>query len=148
MAAKKATKQSKGVTRLSKKPARGEGDPRLTLRIDFGAHGALGPGKIRLLEEIGRVGSISAAGRSMDMSYRKAWLLLDSINSMFAERAVGTQHGGAGGGAATLTKFGESLIAQYRGIEREVERAAQTRLRTLQRALAPEPPAPTEEATE
>ena len=67
--------------------------PRLTLRIDFDAERAVGPGKIKLLELIGKHGSIFAAGRQMDMSYRLAWLLLDSLNRSFRAPLVAPQHG-------------------------------------------------------
>ena len=68
------------------KASGGGGDMRhaaLTIRIDFGAFGYLGPGKIALMERISKHGSISAAGREMAMSYRRAWLLVDEINRIF-----------------------------------------------------------------
>lgn len=139
--AKAVRGRSLGVTQLSNAPSRGEGRAQLTLRVDFGAYGALGPGKIRLLELIDRHGSITAAGKSMDMSYRRAWLLVDSINQMFGEPAVAKQHGGSGGGNAALTKFGQKLIASYREIEREAQAAVGPRLRALQKSLAAIPPA-------
>ena len=89
-----------GVTRLGRAPSRGGERAQLTLRIDFGPYGALGPGKIKLLERIERFGSISAAGRSLEMSYRRAWLLIEGINRMFGQAAVATQHGGTRGGGA------------------------------------------------
>lgn len=70
----------------------------LTIRIDFGAFGYLGPGKIALMELISKHGSISAAGKEMGMSYRRAWLLVDEINHIFRAPLVETQMGGAGGG--------------------------------------------------
>ena len=73
-------------------------DIRLTVRVDFGSDRVLGPGKIRLLEEIGRSGSISQAGRSLKMSYRRAWLLVDDMNRCFGSPVVTTQPGGAHGG--------------------------------------------------
>lgn len=133
-------RRSMGVTQLTGTPTRGNERAQLTLRIDFGAYGALGPGKIKLLEQIDRFGSISAAGRSMDMSYRRAWLLVEGINDMFGEPAVATQHGGTHGGGAALTKFGQSLIEHYRDMEREAEAAVSHRLRIFQRALADVPP--------
>ena len=130
-----------GVTQLGRAPSRGGERAQLTLRVDFGPYGAIGPGKIKLLEQIDRFGSISAAGRSMDMSYRRAWLLVDGINLMFGEPAVETQHGGTHGCGAALTKFGQSLIEHYRDMEREAEAAVSHRLRAFQRALADTPPA-------
>src|ERR1700758_4087612 len=90
---------------------------RLTVRVDFGADRALGPGKIRLLEAIAETGSISQAGRSLDMSYRRAWLLVDDMNRCFREPWVRTHPGGAQGGGAALTAFGQALIEKYRLIE-------------------------------
>ena len=117
------------------KPKTGK-TPRLTLRIDFDDLGALGPGKVRLLERIDDLGSISAAGRSMDMSYRRAWLLVDSLNGMFAEAVVATRHGGSGGGKALLTPFGRLVVDSYRSMEREAADAVVRQLASLQRALA------------
>ena len=70
---------------------------KLTLRIEFDNATQLGPGKVRLLEEITERGSISAAGRGMGMSYRRAWLLVDDLNHCFKEPLVQTQCGGSGG---------------------------------------------------
>src|SRR5215218_5075280 len=92
---------------------------RLTVRVDFGSDRALGPGKIRLLEAIATTGSISQAGRSLDMSYRRAWLLVDDMNRCFRVPVVTTQPGGAQGGGAALTLFGKNLIDNYRAIEKQ-----------------------------
>jgi molybdate transport system regulatory protein len=108
---------------------------RLTVRVDFGAGGALGPGKIRLLEAIGRTGSISQAGRALDMSYRRAWLLVDDMNRCFRAPVVATQGGGAKGGGATLTPFGRELIEKYRAIETRATAASAAQLRALETAL-------------
>jgi len=140
-AARASRGRSLGVTQLAQSPSRGADKAQLTLRVDFGPYGALGPGKIRLLELIDRHGSITAAGKGMDMSYRRAWLLVDSINQMFDEPAVAKQHGGSGGGNAVLTKFGQKLIAYYREMERDATTAASHRLRALQKSLAATPPA-------
>jgi molybdate transport system regulatory protein len=109
---------------------------RLTIRIDFGPGAAIGPGKIRLLEVIGDSGSISAAGRSMGMSYRRAWTLVAALNQSFREPAVETQLGGSHGGGAALTRFGRSLVAHYRAIERAAARAGAGRLTALESARA------------
>lgn len=90
---------------------------RLSLRIDFPNGARLGPGKVRLLEEIARLGSISAAGRSMGMSYRRAWLLVDALNGMFDAPLVGSHQGGSGGGGAALTPRGTEVVRLYRSIE-------------------------------
>jgi molybdate transport system regulatory protein len=108
---------------------------RLTVRIDFGAQRALGPGKIRLLEAIGRTGSIAQAGRSLGMSYRRAWLLIDDLNRSFRKPVVSKKSGGARGGGASLTPFGRSLIGHYRTLERKATAAAKRQLRELQSAL-------------
>ena len=81
---------------------------RLTLRVDFGSGRALGPGKICLLEAIAKTGSISQAGRKLGMSYRRAWLLVDDMNNCFRDPVVMAQPGGAHGGGAALTAFGQS----------------------------------------
>jgi molybdate transport system regulatory protein len=108
---------------------------KLTVRVDFGADRALGPGKIRLLEAIGQAGSISQAGRSLDMSYRRAWLLVDDMNHCFREPVVTTQPGGARGGGAALTPFGWELIAKYRSIESQAMAATKVQLRALEVSL-------------
>ncbi|SNR84344.1 MULTISPECIES: winged helix-turn-helix domain-containing protein [unclassified Azospirillum] len=90
---------------------------RLTLRLDFANGHRLGPGKVRLLEAIDEHGSISAAGRALGMSYRRAWLLLDEINRAFTQPAVAGQTGGSGGGGTALTDWGRELVTLYRGLE-------------------------------
>ncbi|HEX3505506.1 MAG TPA: LysR family transcriptional regulator [Xanthobacteraceae bacterium] len=110
-------------------------DTRLTLRVDFGARRSIGPGKIRLLEEIDRTGSISEAGRKLGMSYRRAWLLIDDMNRCFNHTVVSAKPGGSQGGGTTLTKFGAGLIRQYRAIEAAALRAAKSHLGSLETAL-------------
>ena len=107
-------------------------DAGLSLRIDLPS-GRIGPGKIRLLEEIDREGSISAAGRSLGMSYRRAWDLVDALNTLVGSAVVDASTGGYRGGGATLTDAGRSLVADYRAIERAAQRAAQPRLTALLR---------------
>jgi molybdate transport system regulatory protein len=110
-------------------------ETRLTLRVDFGANRAIGPGKVRLLEAVERTGSISQAGRALGMSYRRAWLLIDDMNRCFRAAVVTAQPGGARGGGAALTPFGQKLIRDYRAIEAEAEAAAKARLRDLEASL-------------
>lgn len=110
---------------------------RLILRIDFDEDQALGPGKVRLLELVGETGSISAAGRAMDMSYRRAWLLVDALNRTFRLPVVETRGGGVGGGGANLTPFGIGLVESYRAMERDARDALARRLSELEEALAP-----------
>lgn len=109
---------------------------KLTLRIDLSPLGAVGPGKIRLLEAIDETGSISAAGRSMKMSYRRAWLLIDELNHIFKRPLVATRLGGSTGGGAELTPFGRSLVRHYREMESEAHAALAPHLDAFQAALA------------
>ena len=94
--------------------------PRAHLRIDFSADCSIGPGKIALLEAIARTGSLSAAGRELDMSYRRAWLLLHNVNQAFQQPAVQLSVGGKSGVGAQLTAFGHELVATYRQFEHSV----------------------------
>jgi len=108
----------------------------LSLRIDFDGTDSVGPGKIRLLELLRETGSIAAAGRAMDMSYRRAWLLIDALNRSFREPVVATKLGGNGGGGAQLTRFGEELIAHYRDMETAAHAALRPHLSALDHAAA------------
>ncbi|MGB8183035.1 MAG: LysR family transcriptional regulator [Stellaceae bacterium] len=108
---------------------------KLTLRVDFGPGQAVGPGKIRLLEAIRDSGSISRGGRVLGMSYRRAWMLIDSLNGMFRRKVVTARPGGERGGGARLTPFGLELIARYRAIEQRSHKAAARELAALQRGL-------------
>jgi molybdate transport system regulatory protein len=112
----------------------------LTIRVDFGAFGYIGPGKIRLMELISKHGSISAAGKEMGMSYRRAWLLVDEINQIFRDPLVETQMGGSGGGGARLTMLGRDVVSRYRAIEGAAATAAASDLRALKASL-PDAPA-------
>jgi molybdate transport system regulatory protein len=105
--------------------------PSLSVRIDLDADDRIGPGKIQLLENIQACGSISAAGRAMDMSYKRAWDLVDEINRMCRQSAVEPQTGGKNGGGAVLTPFGLSLVARYRKIERDAASAVRKELQAL-----------------
>jgi molybdate transport system regulatory protein len=105
--------------------------PAVRFRIDFGPEGAIGPGKIALLEHIGSSGSLSQAARELRMSYRRAWQLLESVNSSFRERAVLTAKGGRGGGGARLTPFGERLIRAYREFDAELQKRAARSFRSI-----------------
>ena len=87
---------------------------RVSIVFESGAR--IGPGKAKLLESIRDTGSISAAARDMGMSYKRAWVLLDSINQAFTEPVVTAAPGGAGGGGASLTAFGAEVLERYRRI--------------------------------
>jgi molybdate transport system regulatory protein len=105
--------------------------PQLSVRIDLDSEGRIGPGKIQLLENIRACGSIAAAGRAMDMSYKRAWDLVDEINRICRQPAVERQTGGRNGGGAVLTPFGVSLVARYRRIERDAASAVRKELAAL-----------------
>ena len=105
--------------------------PSLSVRIDLDADARIGPGKIQLLENIHTCGSISAAGRAMDMSYKRAWDLVDEVNRICRQAAVERQTGGKNGGGAALTPFGVSLVKRYRKIERNATSAARRELQAL-----------------
>src|SRR5262245_12415982 len=109
---------------------------KVTIRIDLSDRGAIGPGKIRLLELVGESGSISAAGRAMNMSYRRAWLLIDGLNQCFRAPVVETQLGGNRGGGAVLTQLGHDVIARYRAIERAAMKVGAAELAALDAAQA------------
>jgi len=102
---------------------------RLTVRLDFDEGRRLGVGKIALLEAIDATGSISAAGRLHAMSYRRAWLLVDELNQLFAAPLVAAHHGGAKGGGAALTDEGRRIVALYRSAEARMRAAAAARIR-------------------
>jgi molybdate transport system regulatory protein len=105
--------------------------PSLSIRIDLDTDDRIGPGKIQLLENIRTFGSISAAGRAMNMPYRRAWDLVKEINRICGRVAVERKLGGKGGGGATLTPFGFSLVARYRKIECSIEIATRKELLAL-----------------
>ena len=106
------------------------------LRIRRGDDIAVGPGKIDLLEAIDTAGSITAAARSLGMSYRRAWLLVDTMNRCFRTPVVEAEAGGKRGGGAHLTRLGRDVIERYRRIERNAARASAIDIRALTRKLA------------
>ncbi len=105
--------------------------PVVRFRIDFANDCYIGPGKIDLLEGIQKSGSLSQAARDLGMSYRRAWLLVESLRSSFRQPVAVAVTGGRGGGGVTLTKFGELLIKTYRALERDMARAAARRMRVI-----------------
>nr|WP_258002121.1 LysR family transcriptional regulator [Burkholderia sp. WAC0059] len=100
-------------------PARENAEPevRFRMRIRYAGMIALGPGKVSLLEAVREHGSISAAARSLNMSYRRAWLLMDELNRALESPATLSEHGGQSGGGSTLTPVGEEIVRLYRDIE-------------------------------
>ena len=97
---------------------------RLSIRIDLGDGHRIGPGKVRLLEAIAEHGSISAAGRALGMSYRRAWVPVEAMNHGFGRPVVATQAGGRAGGGAHLSDLGAHVVARYRAVEDAAEAAA------------------------
>ncbi len=93
-------------------------EPRLRLRIHFADDAMLGPGKADLLEAIRDTGSITAAGRRMGMSYKRAWQLVEVMNAMFRLPLVQRTRGGASGGGAAITDEGLAVLADFRALER------------------------------
>ena len=112
--------------------ARGEG-PRL--RILLGEAIALGPGKAALLATIAQTGSISAAARSMGMSYRRAWNLVDEMNRAFRAPLVASEAGGRRGGGAVVTDIGNDVLIRYRRMEEMAKRALAPEVSAFRRLL-------------
>ncbi len=110
--------------------------PSLSLRIDLDPEGRIGPGKIELLEKIAALGSIAAAGRAMDMSYRRAWELVEEVNAIFGKPVVESKIGGKRGGGARLTPLGLALVSRFRAAERAATEAAKGHLDALQTEVA------------
>jgi molybdate transport system regulatory protein len=105
--------------------------PVIRFRIDFARNSHVGPGKIDLLEAIRESGSLSQAARDLGMSYRYAWLLVQSLNGAFREPVTVSTMGGKNGGGVLLTTFGETLVKSYRGLEREIADVAARRLQSI-----------------
>jgi molybdate transport system regulatory protein len=112
---------------------------RLTLRVDFGPGQAIGRGKIQLLEAIRDKGSITGAGRALGMSYKRAWELVDQLNTCFRDPVVTARAGGQQGGGAALTELGERIVKRYRAIEAAAEKAAAVHIRDIETALRSPP---------
>jgi molybdate transport system regulatory protein len=110
---------------------------KLTLRVLRGEEVAMGPGKADLLAAIRDTGSISAAARAMNMSYRRAWMLVDVMNRSFKAPLVHSAAGGQKGGGARLTEAGERALRLFREMEEAARTAAQPFLAELMRELAP-----------
>ena len=102
-------------------------------RLYIGESIAIGPGKIDLLRQVAVTHSISAAARSLGMTYKRAWLLIDSLNQGFGRPVVETSTGGKGGGGATLTALGSHLVERYAAIEARLNDAAKDELDALRR---------------
>jgi molybdate transport system regulatory protein len=110
-----------------------------TLRILLGAAVALGPGKVALLEAVDRTGSITGAAREMGMSYRRAWKLIDAMNSDFISPLVVTNAGGSGGGGAQVTEAGFDALTRYRSMEDKAGQAVRQEISDFAALLNPSP---------
>jgi molybdate transport system regulatory protein len=106
---------------------------RLSIRLDLMSGARIGPGKVAVLEEIARSGSISAAGRVLRMSYRRTWELVEDLNRSLGTPVVETAAGGSGGGGAVLTRAGKAVVERYRAIEMDTALAARKHLQALHR---------------
>lgn len=122
-AARAAAQQPAAVRRAQEAPA--VRVPKPQIRILFRKAIAMGPGKAELLQAIEHTGSISAAARQMDMSYRRAWMLVDAMNQSFREPVVTTETGGQKGGGARVTAFGQAVLARYLDMEAKAARAVE-----------------------
>jgi molybdate transport system regulatory protein len=112
---------------------------RISIRIDLASGNRIGPGKIALLEAIRSTGSISAAARSLGMSYRRAWLLVEEINHALRRPAVAAETGGRREGGAVITPVGERVVGLYRAIETHARAAANSEFRTIAKLVRPTP---------
>lgn len=108
---------------------------RLMIRVAFGRRGALGPGKMRLLEMIDQHGSITGACRDMGMSYRRAWLLVEGLKKAFRQPVLATQQGGSSGGGCSLTPYGLKVLQRYRALEQKARLAVHKELQAFSEEL-------------
>jgi molybdate transport system regulatory protein len=105
--------------------------PVVRFRIDFTEHSSVGPGKIGLLEAIRDSGSLSQGARNIGMSYRRAWLLVESLKQSFREPVTVASKGGRDGGGMLVTEFGSTLIKNFRELERDFATLAARRLQPI-----------------
>ena len=101
----------------------------------------MGPGKASLLEAIDRTGSISAAARDLEMSYRRAWLLVDTMNQCFRQPLVSTETGGQKGGGAHVTEFGHDVLRRYLDMEVKAAASVEGEMAQFVKLMAKAPPA-------
>jgi len=113
---------------------------RLRIRVPFGGGFAIGSGKADILEAVADTGSISAAARRMKMSYRRAWLLIDTMNRCFREPVVDAAKGGKGGGGAEITAFGLRVLKEFRDIEGVAMRSVNAAMPRFAKLLKNAPP--------
>lgn len=110
----------------------------ISLRIDLAGGGRIGPGKVALLEAINRCGSISAAGRALGMSYRRAWMLAEALKEALGTPVLEAVAGGSGGGGARLTPAGHAVVRQYRAMEQAAATIVRPNLHALDAVVRPE----------
>jgi len=122
--------------------------PALRLRIVFEGGAMLGPGKADLLDAIRETGSIAAAARTMNMSYKRAWMLVETMNAAFRGPVVQSSRGGNSGGGAALTELGAAVVAEYRALQAIAAEAGAGRIAALQAMLRDDAAAETPEAPE
>jgi molybdate transport system regulatory protein len=109
------------------------------IRIMAGNSIALGPGKIDLLEAIQQKGSISQAAKAINLSYRRAWDMVDTMNHCFKAPLVSSSTGGKGGGGAQLTSLGNEVILLYRSMESTAEKSTQSDWKAIKKYLKKPP---------
>jgi molybdate transport system regulatory protein len=107
----------------------------IRIRIAYGENIAIGQGKADLLDAIGRTGSISAAARELEMSYRKAWLLVDEMNQSFRSPVVVAAKGGPRGGGAQVTDLGQEALTRFRRIQAKASTAIEADVREFRKRL-------------
>jgi molybdate transport system regulatory protein len=112
---------------------------RLKIRIDLGKDGLLGPGKAELLERIDQTGSIRKAAVAMDMSYRRAWMLVKETEQIMGAPVIAATTGGAHGGGTALNDLGRFVVEKYRAVEQRAAKAVAGELAALEK-LAKGPP--------
>ena len=120
-------------------PAPAVGETRLSIRLYLPNGTKFGPGKADLLALIAETGSIAAAGRRLGMSYKRAWSLVEVMNAMFTEPVVTSSRGGASHGGASVTQFGEQVLAHYRALEEKARQSARRELEGIEALLSPSP---------
>jgi molybdate transport system regulatory protein len=111
--------------------------PRLVVRIKLRGDSIMGPGKADLLERIDQLGSISAAARELGMSYRQAWMLIDTLNAAFGRPVIETNQGGRSGGGARLTRLGRRILLGYRAVQQTAEQSTRDDLQAMMKLMAP-----------
>lgn len=109
------------------------------LRVLLGDVIAMGPGKADLLEAIHATGSISAGAKQLGMSYRRAWVLVDTMNRCFRHPVVASTTGGSRGGGCELTDEGQEILKRYRAIEERAAAAVRRDFDQFAKLLRPRP---------